>query len=159
MSKFDIRLAEVGDTDSISELFLEQFPFLKDCEDGARKDVLHRLTREDSVTVVASSEGRILGVARGYEHESVYLMNSICTSSSISLLVRSRVLLALLPFFVKTCIKHAEKLGLAKAFYSTEVKSLSRLVPVLCDFNKFYLTPGNHNGEEGFWISRAEGGR
>ncbi len=154
MNEFVIRLAETQDTDSILSLFLDQFPFLRECADRARKDIIYRITRADSVTVVAVRQEQVLGVARGYENSGIYLMNSICTASSLSFIYRSRVLLTLLPFFIHTCIAHAEKLGMKKAFYSTDVKSLARLAPMLCNLNGFCLTPGHCNDEDGFWIAR-----
>jgi hypothetical protein len=154
MNDIMIRRADEKDADSILTLFLEQFPFLRECADRALQDVVYRIERPDSVTVVAVRGEQLMGVARGYEQNSIYLMNSICTASSLSLLDRSRVLLALLPYFIRTCIAHAEQLGITKAFYGTDVKSLARLVPMLCNINGFCLTPGHYNEEDGFWIMR-----
>lgn len=154
MNDITIREADEKDADSLLTLFLEQFPFLRECADRARQDVVYRIKRPDSVTVVAVRKEQIIGVARGYEQNSIYLMNSICTPSSLALLHRSRVILALMPFFIRTCISHAEQLGTTKAFYGTDVKSLARLAPMLCNLNGFCLTPGHYDDEEGFWITR-----
>ncbi len=159
MNDIMIRRADEKDADSILTLFLEQFPFLRGCADRAFQDVVYRIERPDSVTVVAVHGEQVMGVARGYEQNSIYLMNSICTASSLSLLHRSRVVLTLLPFFIRTCSAHAEQLGIKKAFYGTDVKSVARLVPMLCNINGFSLTPGHHNDEDGFWITREVGTR
>jgi hypothetical protein len=156
MSHIDIRLASVQDTDSILALFLDRFPFLREVQDRARQDVVYRVTRDDSITVVAVGDAGVLGVARGYEQQGIYLMNSICTASSISVLTRSQILMKMLPYFVNTCIAHAGRLGLSKAFYSTEVKSLARLVPLLCNLNGYALSAARHNDEDGFWITKTD---
>lgn len=157
MERIAVRVATLDDVAAILELFLERFPFLQEVADKARQDVINRVTKEDSVTVVAVLGGEIVGVARGYENKEIYLMNSICTSSALSLVNSGRTMLALLPFFMDTCISHSKKLGLTKAFYGTQVGSLASLVPKLCMLKGYTLEPGSHGGEEGFWIVR--GGR
>lgn len=156
MNSINIRLAENRDADSILKLFLKQFPFLQECEDKARKDVNYRITEDDSVTIVAEYKDQVVGVARGHKNKDIFLMDSICTLSSSSLAYRSKVLLAMLPFYVKTCISHAEKLGLTTAFFGSDVKSLVRLGSILCDLNGFSLTPGIHNEKNGFWVTKKK---
>lgn len=155
MNDIEIRLANVQDTDSILAIFLDRFPFLQDVQERARKDVTYRVTREDSITIVAVGNGSILAVARGYEQQGIYLMNSICTATSISVITRSQIMMMMMPFFVNTCISHAGRLGLSKAFYSTQVKSLARLIPLICNLNGYILSAARHNEEEGFWISKT----
>lgn len=143
----------MDDVTAIFHLFLERFSFLQECADKARQDVINRVTKEDSVTVVALLGDKVVGVARGYENKGLYLMNSICTAPSLSLVNSGRTMLALLPYFIDTCIAHSKKLGLAKAFYATQVGSLVTLVPRLCKINGYKVSPGIHEGEEGFWIT------
>ena len=155
MNNIEIRLAGINDTDAILALFLDRFPFLREVEDRARKDVAYRVTRDDSITIIAMDGGRLVGVARGYEQQGVYLMNSICTTTSVSVLTRSYILMKMLPFYMNECISHAGRLGLSKAFYSTEVKSLARLIPMLCNMGGYTLSAARHNDEDGFWITKA----
>lgn len=143
----------MDDVSSIFHLFLERFPFLHECADKARQDAINRVTKEDSVTIVAMMGDKLVGVARGYENKGIYLMNSICTAPSLSLVNSGRTMLTLLPYFIETCIAHSKSLGLTKAFYSSQVGSLASLVPKLCKINGYNLNHGVHEGEDGFWIT------
>lgn len=154
MMNVTVRTAFLDDAESILALFLQQFPFLRECKERALKDVIHRIERDDSMSVVAVSDGHVVGVARAYEQNGIYLMNSMCTSSSMSLIHRSAVLMSLIPFFIRSSIEHAESLGLTKAFYGTDIKSIARLVPVLCNINGYSSAPGHYESEDGFWIEK-----
>jgi len=149
-------LAVESDIDAIHALFLTRFPFLQECADKARLDILNRITREDSATVVALLDGLLTAVARGNENQGLYLMNSICTAPGLSLVNSSRVIMALLPYFVDVCVDHSKRLGMAKAFYSTQIGSIAALVPRLCRINGYTISPGQHGGEDGFWIVPVE---
>lgn len=156
MGKITVRMAVEADIDAIHALFLDRFPFLQECADKARLDVFNRITREDSATVVAMLDGQLAAVARGYENQGLYLMNSICTAPGLSLVNSGRAIMGLLPYFVDVCIGHAKRLGMAKAFYATQVGSIAALVPKLCKINGYTISPGQHGGEEGFWIVPVE---
>lgn len=156
MGKITVRKATESDIDTVHTLFLERFPFLRSCADKARLDVVNRITRPDSLTVVAELDDHVVAVARGYENQGLYLMNSICTASGLSLINSGRAMMALLPYFVEVCIWHAKTLGMVRAFFSTQVGSLAVLVPTLCKINGYTLLPGEHGGEDGFWIVPVE---
>lgn len=156
MRKITVRMATEADIDAIHALFLDRFPFLQACAEKARLDVFNRVTRQDSATVVAILDDQLVAVARGYENQGLYLMNSICTASGLTLINSGRAIMALLPYFVEVCISHARTLGMARAFYATQVSSIAALVPKLCRINSYTILPGQHGDEEGFWIVPVE---
>ena len=154
MSRIHVRLAEVTDSDSILQIFLKQFPFLQKCQEKARKDIVFRITEDSSFTAVAVHDEEVVGVARGHENKGIYLMDSICTLSTSSLVYRSKIVLTMLPFYIETCIEQADRLGLSTMFYGSDTKSMARLGPVYCKLHGYRFSHGEHDRRKGFWIRK-----
>ncbi len=152
MEAITTRRASPEDAPAIHALFLEQFPFLEEVRERALKDVHFRIEDPSSVTVVAVSDRGVLAAARGYRQGDIYLMNSICAASRDNLLARTRAIARLMPFYVETCLSHARGLGLTRAFYGTDSRSLARLVGVLCSRKGLAIEEASHGGRRGFWI-------
>ncbi len=156
MSAFAVRLATTEDVDQIHAIFLEQFPFLEVVSDKAREQARQRVLRSDSRTVVACDDTGVAAVARGYELDGVYLMNSICTAKRLSLGERLESMMKLLPQYASIALEHARELSLERAFYSTRVPSVVAIGRALCKDLDLFFEEGEHAGEQGFWIRRHE---